>query len=68
MSRVNSRKTTELRKPRTGGEYERGVKPPIVGRGRGGHPPDFFKKSVSENAFQTILKSIFPYSITSILN
>ena len=45
---------------------------------RGGNPlsleggrrtsPEFFKKSMSENAFQAILKPFFPYSLTSILN
>ena len=35
--------------------------------GSGGPPPDFFFKIfVCENAFQAILKPIFPYSITSI--
>ena len=30
--------------------------------------PSLFLKSVSENAFQAILKPIFPYTITSILS
>ena len=33
-----------------------------------GHPPEKMKIYISENAFQAILKPIFPYSITSILN
>ena len=41
----------------------RGGQPPII-RGSG----NFFKIYVSENAFQAILKPIFPYSITSILS
>ena len=37
--------------------------------GSGGPPPEFFFKIyVSENAFQAILKPIFPYSVTSILS
>ena len=46
-----------------GGEYERGVDPPLI-RGAG----NFRKIYVSENAFQAILKPTFPYSITSILS
>ena len=39
-----------------------------MGWDSGGPPPEFFIKIyVSENAFQAILKPIFPYSITSIL-
>ena len=52
-----------------GGEYERGVEPPAHLRGvRGTSPGNFSKIYVSENAFQAILKPIFPYSITSILS
>ena len=40
--------------------------PPI--RGGGSSPGNFFKIYVSENAFQAILKPIFPYSITSIVS
>ena len=36
--------------------------------GSGGLPRKIFKIFVSENAFQAILKPIFPYSITSILS
>ena len=50
------------------GEYERGDEPLSLG-GSMGPPPDFvFKIYVSENAFQAILKPIFPYTITSILS
>ena len=43
------------------GEYERGFKPPFIL----GIPGIFcLKIYVSENAFQAILKPIFPYSIT----
>ena len=49
-----------------GGEYERGVHPPLI-RGAGASPGKFCKIYVSENAFQAILKPIFPYFITSIL-
>ena len=46
------------------GEYERGLNPPLI---RG--PRHFFLKiHVSENAFQAILKAIFPYSLTSIFS
>ena len=53
---------------RRGGEYERegGVNPPLIGAGVS--PGFFLKIYVSENAFQAILKPIFPYSITSILS
>ena len=50
------------------GEYERGDEPPLVRGVRGDSPEIFFKIFVSENAFQAILKPIFPYSITSILS
>ena len=44
-----------------------GLNPPLI-RGAGGPPPEIFCKIyVSENAFQAILKLIFPYSITSVL-
>ena len=36
--------------------------------GPGSSPGKICKISVSENAFQAILKPIFPYSITSILS
>ena len=50
------------------GESMRGGTPLSLG-GYGGPPPEFFFKIyVSENAFQAILKPIFPYSITSILS
>ena len=52
------------------GEYERGggVAAPVIGGGPEEPPMDFFKKIfVSEKTFQAILKSIFPYSITTIL-
>ena len=45
-----------------------GETPPLIGGGSGGAPADFFKIYVSENAFQTILKSVFPYSMTSVLS
>ena len=38
------------------------------GGGGGGGGGIFLKISVSENAFQAILKPFFPYSITSILS
>ena len=44
-----------------------GMNPLSVGGG-GGSPGKFFKIYLSENAFQAILKPIFPYSITSILS
>ena len=50
-----------------GGEYERGLTPLSL-EGSGGLPQNFFKIYVSENAFRSILKPIFPYSITSILS
>ena len=50
------------------GEYERGSNPlPIEGVWRLS-PRIFLKIYVSENAFQAILKPIFPYSITSNLS
>ena len=50
-----------------GREYERGL-PPLSLEGPGGLPLKVFKKYVSENAFRSILKPIFPYSITSSLS
>ena len=51
-----------------GGEYKRGLEPPLI-RGFRGSPPDFFFKIyVSENAFQAILKPIFSIFYTSILS
>ena len=50
-----------------GGEYEWGMNPFSLGGSRAS-PGNFFKISVSENAFQAILKPIFPYPITSILS
>ena len=51
-----------------GWEYERWDEPPLIRGVRGTSPEIFFKIYVSENAFQAILKPIFPYSITSILS
>ena len=51
---------------RKGRDSMRGVYPPLIRGGRG--PGKFFKIYVSERAFQSILKPIFPYSLTSILN
>ena len=52
----------------SGVEYERdGWNPPLIRGGVPGSSPEFFFKIyVSENAFQAILKPLFPYSITSI--
>ena len=50
------------------GEYERGDETPHIRGVRGPTPETFSKIYVSENAFQAILKPIFPYSITSILS
>ena len=50
-----------------GGEYEREVDTLLIRGVWGTSPGKFFKIYVSENAFQAILKPIFPYSITSIL-
>ena len=41
-----------------------GQNPPLIGP----TPGIFLKIYVSENAFQAILKPLFPYSITSILS
>ena len=47
----------------------RGGMNPLSLGGSGGPPPEiFFKIYVSENAFQAILKPIFPYSVTLILS
>ena len=55
---------------RRGGESMRvGLNPPLIrGGGAGASPGNFDKIYVSKNAFQAILKPIFPYSITSILS
>ena len=46
-----------------------GLNPPLIrGGGWRTSPRKFCKIYVSENAFQAILKPIFPYSITSILS
>ena len=45
-----------------------GMNPLWLGGVGGDSPGKFFKIYVSENAFQAILKPIFPYSITSILS
>ena len=51
-----------------GGESMRvGLNPPLI-RGPVASPGKFDKIYVSKNAFQAILKPIFPYSITSILS
>ena len=51
------------------GTNERGNEPPCIRVGGPGTSPEFFFKIyISENAFQAILKPIFPYSITSILS
>ena len=50
------------------GGYERGNEPLLIRGVRGSSLGKFFKIYVSENAFQAILKPIFPYSITSILS
>ena len=41
---------------------------PLSLGGPGASPGKFFKIYVSQNAFQAILKPIFPYSITSSLS
>ena len=49
--------------------YERGLNPTCIGGGSGGSTLEIFLKiNVSKNAFQAILKPIFPYSVTSILS
>ena len=53
---------------RGGGESMRRVLNPPSLWGQGASPGKFCKIYVSENAFQAILKPIFPYSITSILS
>ena len=45
-----------------------GLNPPFIWGVRGASPGIFFKIYVSENAFQAILKPIFPHLITSILS
>ena len=50
------------------GESMRGGCTPLSLGGSGDLPQNFIKIYVSENAFQAILKPIFPYSITSILS
>ena len=60
---TESRSLESSGKGRKGG----GMNPLLLG-GSGASPGKFFKIYVSENAFQAILKPIFPYSINSILS
>ena len=62
--------TSSRRLEPSGASRERGEEALAHWReGSGGAPPGiFFKIYVSEIAFQAILKPLFPYSITSVLN
>ena len=61
--------TSSRRLEPIGARHERGEEALAHWRGvRGCSPENFFKIYVSENAFQAILKPLFPYSITSVLS
>ena len=62
--------TSSRRLEQSGAGRERGRGSPcsLEGGVRGRSPGNFFKIYVSANAFQAILKPLFPYSITSVLS